>query len=548
MQTTWTQRQLRKAVRRTAKLLRRQAPPRPLRAPPRPPRPPAPVAPRPQRDPQAFLRQVLLAVRGIGLGIFLSAAVLWILQLALPQGQYHARVQIPLARHWGLLEREVMGWSSYAEALVKAGKPDQARSAYGIAQGLLDTRAEPTPTSLELQRRLQEQTKALDPLRGKVDFPVMMRPGWGETLLQLARAPFAPDHWLDALVAYPLVQEPQIAALLVLSLWLALSFVHALQNQMAWTRILDQERPLSIGRVLPLVLGAALLALLLAALVTLSPSEPVIVAVVCGAAVPGLFVQILNRAYQLRARRALAAWESQHRAEFSSELHNTAQQSIMAAQGLLREIIHDLEASDDPEAGHYAWRLAEAMERCQEVENELRVLRNGTEDKFARGQAFADAIEPICDRLIRRGVDSHFHWLWEGQPVDAATWGNWALNLAESARDRRIAATFYQVLSELTWNVIKYACLDSTPVHVDVVFNCTRQKHLVRYTLEVSDNGPGFDVQSAQDRRPHSGIFSLERYLRRVEIVGAQAHSTLHTAPGQGTRVITEIVATAQRA
>ncbi|AGY58582.1 sensor histidine kinase [Gloeobacter kilaueensis] len=474
--------------------------------------------------------------------MFASALVLWSLQTLLPDGTYYTQVQIPLAHQWNLPQREVLGWSSYAETLIKAGKPDQALKVYSLAKGLLDNRSD--PASRELLRQMQTQT---DELRGVVaDFPFFVRPPWGSTLLKLVQNPLDSAAWLDALVAYPLIAEPQIAAFLVLSIWLAASFVQALQEQMAWTRILDQERLVSLGRVLPLVLGSGLLALLLAALVTLSPSQPVLAAVVCGAAVPGLFVQVLNRFYPLRARRALAAWESQHRAEFSSELHNTAQQSIMSAQGLLREIIDELENSDEPEAGHYAWRLAEAMERCQEVEDELRVLRNGTEDKFARGQTFVDAIEPICDRLNRRGVESHFQWFWEGELLEAADWEALAFNLAESARDRRIAATLYQVLSELSWNVIKYARLDNEQVRADIIFSGVRQNQFIRYTLEVRDNGPGFDVQTAQDRRPHSGIFSLERYLRRVEIVGAQAHSTLHTAPGQGTRIHTEILVMAR--
>ncbi len=485
-----------------------------------------------------------VVLSGFGMGLCASALVLWSLQLFLPRGEYQERIQIPLASHWGLAEREAFGWVGHAEALYQSDRPTEAVRAYALAIGLLDTRLE--PSSRELKNQIQGQIDAIE--RVKTDIAPLVHPSWGSTLWQLSNAPLSASVWLDALVAYPLVQEPQLTVLLVLSLWLALSFMSALQDQMAWTRILDQERPLSMGRILPPALGSGLLALLLTALLTLSPSQPVMAAVVCGAAVPGLFVQILNRVYQLRARQALVAWEIQHRAEFSSELHNTAQQSIMNAQVVLREIILDLELSDEPEAGHYAWRLAEAMERCQEVEDELRVLRNGTEDKFARGQSFADAVEPICDRLERRGVQYRFEWLREGQAVEAHEWEKWAFSLGESARDRRIAATLYQVLSELTWNVIKYACLDSTePVQVSVQIACSRQSQLVRYRLEVKDNGPGFDLQSAQSRRPHSGIFSLERYLRRVEIVGAEAHSTLQTAPGQGTLVVTEIVVSPRR-
>lgn len=542
MQSSQSHQRLKAALRRSAKLIRhRQESERTAARPPQKPRS------RPRSAPaagQSSLRPwMAIAASGICLGLCASTVVLWSLQALLPGGQYYERIQIPLARRWGLVEREALGWVAYGEALVKVEREAEALQAYSTAVGILDTKAEPSAHDLQMQ--VQAQFEALSRVKGSA--PPMVHPPWGNALLSVLSRPFAPTVWLDAFVALPLIAEPQLALLLVLSLWLALNFVRSLQDQMSWTRILDQERPLSPGRVLPPLLGAALLAVLLSALLTLSPSQPVMAAVVCGAAVPGLFVQILNRVYQLRTRQALVAWESQHRAEFSSELHNTAQQSIMSAQGVLRQIIDDLEISEDPEAGSYAWRLAEAMERCQEVEDELRVLRNGTEDKFARGQTFIDAIEPIFDRLDRRGVQYQFLWMCDSVPVEAKDWEPWAFQLADSVQDRRIAATLYQVLSELSWNVLKYACRDKEEVHVDVTFNCSRQDRLVRYSLEVKDNGPGFDVQSAQDRRPHSGIFSLERYLKRVEMVGAEARSVLQTAPGQGTRVLTEIAAPTQR-
>lgn len=506
---------------------------------------PLPLTPRTEERPSTSSRYYLApAISGIGAGVLVSALVLLSLQLTMPQGDYYKRIQIPLARQWGLVEREVYGWASYAEVLFTREQPLEARKAYANAAGLLDAQTTPPDTPLRVQ--IQARINAV--MRAREIVVPLVHPSWGSLLLKVIQNPWTSTGWLDVLVGYPLIQQPLLAALLVLSFWLSMSFVRSLQVQVAWTRILDQERPFSLGRTIPWLLGGGLLGLLLAALLSLSPSESVMPAVVCGAIVPGLSVNLLNRFYKLRARRALDAWESQHRAEFSSELHNTAQQSIMNAQVVLREIISDLENSEDPEAGHYAWRLAEAMERCQEVEDELRVLRNGTEDKFARGQTFYDAIEPIYDRLERRGIEYKVLWIREGESVEAPVWESWAFQLADSARDRRIAATLYQVLSELSWNVIKYACLEPDSVtQMDVTFNCTRQNRLLRYSLEVRDNGPGFDVQSAQDRRPHSGIFSLERYLRRVEIVGAEARSYLKTAPGQGTQITTEIVVAVDR-
>jgi signal transduction histidine kinase len=51
-------------------------------------------------------------------------------------------------------------------------------------------------------------------------------------------------------------------------------------------------------------------------------------------------------------------------------------------------------------------------------------------------------------------------------------------------------------------------------------------------TLEVVDDGSGFDVEAAEARRPGMGLFSIRE---RVSLVGGTVE--IHSVHGRGTRV-----------
>ncbi|MBD2104781.1 sensor histidine kinase [Leptolyngbya sp. FACHB-261] len=501
---------------------------------------------------------------GIVYGLALSGACLWSLQVFWPEGGYFSQVQVPLAQRASLPLRVAVAWVRQADAIAER-QPDQALAGYGRALGILDGLN--NRQSLVLQRQIQQQSEQIQ--RAELQPSALPRESWGEVLSRL-RPPFAHNSaneppaqvWLDALLFYPLVQEPQIWVLAACSLWLAQRFARSVREQLAWTRILDQSTApgpwgFSPVRSLPELLGTGLGFGLFVGLVFLSPSVPVLLAVVLGSAVPVGLVSGLNAYYSRRSQLALDAWEVRYRAQFSSELHNTAQQSLMGASSVLREVLTGLETSSRAEDARLAWRLAAAADHCRAAEDELRLLRNGTEDMFARGQRFGAALDPIRDRLEREGTAYTIRWWLNGQTVPESQWEQQAFTF-DTVADRRIAATLYQVVSELTWNALKYARRpqheDQSPLRLDLCFHClqppaagafspVRDRRLPSgFRLSVSDNGPGFDLREAYLRRPGSGLFALGRYLRRLEAVGARVRYRIDARPGQGSRFTIDIL------
>jgi signal transduction histidine kinase len=55
-------------------------------------------------------------------------------------------------------------------------------------------------------------------------------------------------------------------------------------------------------------------------------------------------------------------------------------------------------------------------------------------------------------------------------------------------------------------------------------------------SLEVSDDGRGFDVRRAEERRPGMGLFSMRE---RVALVNGRLVVT--SAPGRGTRIVATV-------
>jgi len=60
-------------------------------------------------------------------------------------------------------------------------------------------------------------------------------------------------------------------------------------------------------------------------------------------------------------------------------------------------------------------------------------------------------------------------------------------------------------------------------------------------TLEVADDGRGFDVRRAEERRPGMGLFSM-----RERVGLANGTLSVESAPGRGTRVVATVPLTEQ--
>jgi len=87
-----------------------------------------------------------------------------------------------------------------------------------------------------------------------------------------------------------------------------------------------------------------------------------------------------------------------------------------------------------------------------------------------------------------------------------------------------VAATLYRVAQEAVRNAVRHAA----PHRVRVVLHQVNGTA----TLEILDDGKGFDLQEAERRRPGMGLLSMRE---RVSLVDGEL--SIRTAPGDGTAI-----------
>jgi signal transduction histidine kinase len=91
-----------------------------------------------------------------------------------------------------------------------------------------------------------------------------------------------------------------------------------------------------------------------------------------------------------------------------------------------------------------------------------------------------------------------------------------------------LASVLYRVAQEALRNVVRHA----GATHTNVVLRSGAEQA----TLEVDDDGRGFDVRRAEERRPGMGLFSMRE---RVALVNGRLEVT--SVPGRGSRVLATV-------
>lgn len=84
-----------------------------------------------------------------------------------------------------------------------------------------------------------------------------------------------------------------------------------------------------------------------------------------------------------------------------------------------------------------------------------------------------------------------------------------------------VAAVLYRVAQEALLNAIRHASASAIELRLDLDAEYA--------TLQVEDNGVGFDVNGAHERRPGMGIFSMRERVALVDGV-----LEVDSAPGRG--------------
>jgi signal transduction histidine kinase len=205
--------------------------------------------------------------------------------------------------------------------------------------------------------------------------------------------------------------------------------------------------------------------------------------------------------------RALAALtiraQDEERARVARELHDSTAQSIAAL----------------------AYQLAAASRDCADagMSRRLHEMRELAGDILEEVRSMAHAMHPnVLDDL---GLEAALEWIarktQEHTPleIDLQTVGTAGAPLAPEA-----AAALYRVAQESLRNIERHS--GARQVHLTLVHGANH------VALDVEDDGRGFDLREAAERRPGMGLFAMRERLGLVD-----GTLEIDTAPGRGTRV-----------
>jgi signal transduction histidine kinase len=210
------------------------------------------------------------------------------------------------------------------------------------------------------------------------------------------------------------------------------------------------------------------------------------------------------RARQL-ATQVISA-QDEERARVARELHDSTAQILTAAMLQLGV------AARESDSGPLSARIVTLRELIAEALEEVRSMSHTMHPRVLDDLGLVPALE----WLARQTRDQE------------------ALDVRVVADDPspcvppELASVLYRVAQEALRNASRHA--DARNVQVRVT--CTRE----HATLEVQDDGRGFDVRQAEERRPGMGLFSMRE---RVALVDGRLEVT--SAPGRGTRVVATV-------
>jgi signal transduction histidine kinase len=223
---------------------------------------------------------------------------------------------------------------------------------------------------------------------------------------------------------------------------------------------------------------------------------------------------LLDRLTEDRARvRRLAAQvisaQDEERARVARELHDSTAQILTAVILQLGAAAHE---SRSPPLDA---RLATLRELASEALEEVRTLAHTMHPRVLDDLGLAAALEWLARQTCaQERLDVKVSVQDDYQPI------------AEP-----LASVLYRVAQEALRNAARHAGASKVEILL--------QHRPGVASLEVSDNGRGFDVRRAEERRPGMGLFSMRE---RVALVNGRLVVT--SAPGRGTRVTATVPVT----
>jgi signal transduction histidine kinase len=231
-----------------------------------------------------------------------------------------------------------------------------------------------------------------------------------------------------------------------------------------------------------------------------------------------LFEQETDRALADARRRELLLRE---RERIGRDLHDGIIQSIYAAGLHLEQASAEIDGDGDGAPARE--RIATVMGELNRITNDIRgtifALRSGElEERDAEAIVLAVADELQAQSLVKLDVSSEGLFRPRLRP--------------EQAKE------LHHLVTEAFSNVLRHAHARN----VSVRMTCTQR----RFTLEIRDDGDGFDPDAVPQRAGRGRAQGLANIRRRAELL--EASLAIESAPGRGTRLsLTMPVATSRR-
>ena len=213
-----------------------------------------------------------------------------------------------------------------------------------------------------------------------------------------------------------------------------------------------------------------------------------------------------DRARMRRLASLVITAQDEERSRIARELHDSTAQSLTAI------VLQLSAAARDATVPELAERLSEVKEMAGSALEEVRTLSHRVHPRVLDDLGLVAAVR----WLARQARDS------AGVEVTVDALGKTETITAP------VASVLYRVAQEALTNAVRHAAPTSVAIAVQV--------DAATATLEVADDGCGFDLAEAEARRPGMGLFSMRE---RVSLVDGQLDVV--SSLGAGTRVVARV-------
>jgi signal transduction histidine kinase len=220
-----------------------------------------------------------------------------------------------------------------------------------------------------------------------------------------------------------------------------------------------------------------------------------------------------DRARTRRLASEIIGAGDRERAYIARELHDSVAQSLAALVMQLGAAARD---STDPSL---TGRIESIREIGSDALEEVRMLAHTMHPRVLDDLGLVAALENLARQVGERAnavVTVEVEGKVEGDSIGA--------NDVPPA----VASVLYRIAQEAVSNALRHGHAKAVNVSVRT------DSHTA--TLEIRDDGRGFDVPEAEQRRPGMGLFTMQE---RVSLVNGQFEVLSH--PGGGTRVVARI-------